>query len=47
LYNTDDKPRIYDVIISLGGKEVFPETLMEICEDIEANPAFEDEMIWR
>ena len=45
-YNVDDKPDIYDVIISLGGKEVFPETLMEVCEGIKADPAFKDEMIW-
>ena len=45
-YNVDDKPVIYDVIISLGGKEVFPETLMEVCEGIKADPAFKDEMIW-
>ncbi len=45
-YNVGDGPDIYDVIISLGGKEVFPETLMEVCEGINADPALKDEMIW-
>ena len=45
-YNVDEKPDIYDVIISLGGKEVFPETLIEVCESIKTDPAFKDEMIW-
>ena len=45
-YRIDHGPEIYDVIISLGGKEVFPETLVEIYEGIEENPGFGDEMIW-
>lgn len=30
LYQDGDHPRIFDVIISLGGKEVFPETVVEV-----------------
>lgn len=45
-YNLDDSPRIYDLIISLGGKEVFPSTLMEVVKEVEANPSYKDEMIW-
>ncbi|MCF8105163.1 MAG: pyruvate ferredoxin oxidoreductase [Desulfohalobiaceae bacterium] len=35
LYHLETRPRIFDVIISLGGKEVFPETV----EDVVANMA--------
>ena len=42
----DHRPDIYDVIVSLGGKEVFPETLIEICEGIGTDRALRDEMIW-
>ncbi|MBW1803314.1 MAG: pyruvate ferredoxin oxidoreductase [Deltaproteobacteria bacterium] len=45
-YNIPDRPDIYDVIISLGGKEVFPETLMQVFEEIKENPKFKDEIIW-
>jgi pyruvate/2-oxoacid:ferredoxin oxidoreductase alpha subunit len=30
LYHLDKRPRILDVIVSLGGKEVFPETVQEV-----------------
>ena len=45
-YNQKDRPAIYDVIVSLGGKEVFPETLEEVCEGLEKNPGYREEMIW-
>jgi len=45
-YNATERPDIYDVIISLGGKEVFPETLLQVFEKVKANPAFRDDMIW-
>jgi pyruvate ferredoxin oxidoreductase alpha subunit len=45
-YNVDHRPLIYDVMISLGGKEVFPETLMEVYEGIRADDAFREEIIW-
>ena len=45
-YNIPDKPDIYDVMISLGGKETFPETLMQVFDEIRKNPRFKDEIIW-
>ena len=30
LYHLEDRPRVFDVIISLGGKEVFPETVIDV-----------------
>lgn len=30
LYHLDSPPRIFDVVISLGGKEVFPETVIDV-----------------
>jgi pyruvate ferredoxin oxidoreductase alpha subunit len=45
-YNIPDRPDIYDVIISLGGKEVFPETLMQVCDEVKKNPQFKDETLW-
>ena len=42
MYNINLRPSIYDVIVSLGGKEVYPETIIDIvsnkenltCEDV-------------
>lgn len=45
-YNIVEGPDIYDVIISLGGKEVFPETLMEVTQQVKTNPKFKDEILW-
>ncbi len=32
LYHLESRPRIFDVIISLGGKEVFPETVIDVVQ---------------
>ncbi len=46
LYNLENRAQIYDVIVSLGGKEVFPDTLINIVEQIEKDPSHKDAMIW-
>jgi pyruvate/2-oxoacid:ferredoxin oxidoreductase alpha subunit len=33
LYNTQVTPKVYDIVISLGGKEVYPETIMNLIEE--------------
>ena len=35
LYHLEVRPRIFDVIISLGGKEVFPETVEDVVKNME------------
>ena len=30
LYNSDIKPFVYDIVISLGGREVYPETIIDL-----------------
>jgi pyruvate/2-oxoacid:ferredoxin oxidoreductase alpha subunit len=46
-YQVKKRPDFFDVIISLGGKEVFPETLIQVAEDIKANRSYyQDEMLW-
>ncbi|MFP4213197.1 MAG: pyruvate ferredoxin oxidoreductase [Desulfohalobiaceae bacterium] len=34
-YHLNPRPRIYDVVLSLGGKEIFPETISELLEQKE------------
>ena len=47
LFISQKRPDFFDVIISLGGKEVFPETLIQVAEDIKANKDYyQDEMLW-
>ena len=35
LYHVDNAPMIYDVVASLGGKEVFPSTIREIVDNVD------------
>ena len=44
LYEEDERPAIHDVIISLGGKEVFPEIIEQIAMRAEELSA--SETIW-
>ncbi len=46
LYGTNLTPKIYDVIISLGGKDVFPETLINIVKSVDKYNEHLDEPIW-
>jgi len=46
LYGTGITPKIYDVIVSLGGKDIFPETLINIVKSL---PEYKDNLdmpIW-
>jgi pyruvate/2-oxoacid:ferredoxin oxidoreductase alpha subunit len=45
LYGTGISPEIYDVIVSLGGKDVFPETLTDIVTNLDRFKGTE-EPIW-
>ena len=36
LYHLDHRPRIFDVVISLGGKEVFPETVIDVVRTMDS-----------
>ncbi len=44
-YNEKERPRIYDYIISLGGKEVFVDDIISIAKRTNELP--EDKIIWR
>ena len=44
-YNVDEKPEIYDYIISLGGKDVFVEDIVKIVENIDNLK--ENTILWR
>jgi pyruvate ferredoxin oxidoreductase alpha subunit len=46
LYDAQNRPEIYDLVVSLGGKEVFPDTLIYIVEQIQKNPSVKNAMVW-
>ena len=46
LYNSGINPEIYDIIVSLGGKDIFPETLINIVESLPKYKKNLDEPIW-
>ena len=46
LFGTGINPKIYDIIVSLGGKDVFPETLIEIVNSLDKYEDKIDQPIW-
>ena len=35
MYHLEKRPKIYDLVISLGGKEVFPDTVKDIVSNLD------------
>ena len=44
-YYSNKRPKIYDVIISLGGKDVFVEDIINLAKNTDKLPS--DKIIWR
>ncbi len=46
LYDLTDKPNVFDIIATLGGKDIYPETIIDMVNSVKNSKYNKEETIW-